>query len=168
MLRTQAWPSQYDRYRYEPRCRGQPLGPAAPLALAELEIFQDSFQLVRSDQNVARLGPFRRTNDSAGFQDVHQPPSLGKSNPQLALQHRRRAELQGNHKLRCLHDEIKIITDVFRNSGTRFGSQRHILAVGGLELITYMTDNSPDFLLGDPGTLDTDRLARPHRKEQPV
>jgi amino-acid N-acetyltransferase len=63
---------------------------AAPVAA---DRHQCGGQFVGFDQYLARLGSLAGAHDAAGLHQVHQAARLGETHPQLALQHRRRAEL---------------------------------------------------------------------------
>ena len=63
-------------------------------------------------QHLARLGPLGRPHDAAGLHQVHQPAGLGEADPQFALQHRRRAELAGDHQFDGLQQDIHIVADI--------------------------------------------------------
>src|SRR2546430_4958882 len=69
-------------------------------------------QLVRLDQHLARLRPLTRPDDAARLHQVHQPPGLGEPDPQLALQHRGRAELRADHQLGGLDEQLQVVADV--------------------------------------------------------
>ena len=54
------------------------------------------------------LGP----DHAAALEDVHQPAGLGEADPQLALQHRGRAELRGDDQLDRLDHQVHVVADV--------------------------------------------------------
>src|SRR5207344_1885895 len=89
--------------------------------LAQPKVLRDGFQLVGSNQYIARLRAFGRAHDAAGLQDVHQPACLGEPDAELALQHRGGTELQGDYQLRRLQHQVKIIPNVLGDPARRLG-----------------------------------------------
>src|SRR5215210_9001140 len=73
---------------------------------------QDGVQLVGLDQDVAGLGPLAGANDAPALHQVHQPPGLGETHPELALEHRGGAELGGDHELDRLAEQVQVVADV--------------------------------------------------------
>ena len=62
------------------------------------------------------------------------------ANPtELALQHRGRAELQGDHQLHSLKCQLQIVADVLSHLGRGVRSQRHILAIWASCPHTWLT-----------------------------
>src|SRR4029453_11971643 len=51
----------------------------------DAELGECLFQLVRLDQDVARLGPLGGADDAAGLHQVHETTGLGEADPELAL-----------------------------------------------------------------------------------
>ena len=94
-------------------------------------------------------------------------PALAKPDPQLALQHRRRPELGGDHELGGLQQQVEVVADVLvdllldRPRRRRPGGRR-------LELGLDVLDDGVDLGLGHPRALDAHRLGRAHRQEQRV
>src|SRR3954470_3790911 len=95
--------------------------PAAAPADGE----QRRLELVGLDQHVAGLGPLGRADDAAALHEVHEPTGLGETDPQLALEHRRRAELAGDDELHGLDEQLQVAADVLVDL--------LLLALGGAE-----------------------------------
>src|SRR5439155_25422274 len=55
--------------------------PATLPAVPGAQPVQDLRQLVRLDEDVARLGTLGRPDDTAGLHQVHEPPRLGEAHP---------------------------------------------------------------------------------------
>src|SRR3954447_23625066 len=70
------------------------------------------FGLIRMHENVACLGSLARSDDAAAFHQVHQPTGFREAHPQLALQHRGRPELRGDHELCRLAEQVEVVADV--------------------------------------------------------
>ncbi len=73
---------------------------------------QHGGEVVRLDQHVAGLGAFGGAHHSPGLEQVHQAAGLGEPDAELALQHRRGAELRGDHQFRGLQQHLEVVADV--------------------------------------------------------
>src|SRR5207248_4956535 len=146
-------------------------GPPRPtrVSIAAAQPVQYLIQLVGLDQHLARLRPLARPDDAARLHQVHQPPGLGEPDPQLALQHRGRAELRADHQLGGLDEQLQVVADVLVDLLAGFLRRRQdIRPELRLPLVLAELDDIVDLRLADPGALDPDRLGRAHRQEQAV
>src|SRR5882757_3980430 len=73
------------------------LGGGATVRLFTAQPGDYVVHLIGRDQHVAGLGALAGPDDAPTLHQVHQPARLGEPDPQLALQHRRRTELRGDH-----------------------------------------------------------------------
>ena len=124
-------------------------------------------QLLGGGQHVARLRALARPDDLARLEQVHEAPGLGEADAQLALQHRRRAELGRHHELGGGEQQLEVVADVGIDLFALDGG-RHVLPVLGAGLPGDVLDDALDLGLGDPRALHADRLGRAHRQEQRV
>src|SRR5215469_1446697 len=60
---------------------------------------QQARQVVWANQYITRLRTLAGTHDAAALKQVHEPTGLREAHPELALQHRGRAELRGDDQL---------------------------------------------------------------------
>ena len=68
-------------------------------------------QLVFLDrhQYCSRLGPLTRPDDTALLEQIHDPPGPRETDLELALEHRRRAELAANNELHRLAPKVVVV-----------------------------------------------------------
>src|SRR5882724_10934160 len=65
--------------------------------------------LLEGHEDVPRLRSLRHSHDPPLLQEVHQPPGPREADLQLALQHRRRAELRADHQLHRLAEQLLVL-----------------------------------------------------------
>src|SRR3712207_2251545 len=65
--------------------RPRPVGRFGPSLAAQGD--EERVQLLGADEDVARLRPLARPDDTAALHEVHEPAGLGEADAQLALQH---------------------------------------------------------------------------------
>jgi hypothetical protein len=119
-------------------------------------------------QHVAGLGALRRPDDAAALHEVHQPAGLGEAHAQLALEHRRRAELRRDHQLDGLAQHVEVVADVLVDLALALRARRDVGAERRLALGLDVLDDGGDLGVGDERALHAQRLARAHRQEQAV
>ena len=66
-------------------------------------------ELVDGHQHRPRLGALRRSDHAPLLEQVHQPAGPGEADPELALQHRRRAQLGPHHQLHGLLEQPVVV-----------------------------------------------------------
>ena len=83
--------------------------------------------------------------------EVHEPSGLGEPDPQLALQHRGRAELDRDHQLGGLEQQVEVVADVLVDLSLAGRCRGDVVAVARLQLLglTCVT-TACDLGLGDP------------------
>ena len=128
----------------------------------------DPVDVVGLDQHVACLRALAGPDHAAALEDVHQPSRLGEADAQLALQHRGRAELGGDHQLDRLDHEVEVVADVVVELALGLLRDGDVVAVRRLQLRLAVLDDLVHLGLGDPGPLHAHGLARSHRQEEPV
>ena len=106
------------------------------------------------------LEPSDGPDDAAGLQDVHQASGLGEADPQLALQHRGRAELQVDHQRRRPPAPVRGRRRCPRPPSSPTPAAVTSSRYCGLQLLGDVLDDRADLVLGDPGALHADRLGR--------
>ena len=97
-------------------------------------------QVVGLDQHVAGLGALGRADHPAGLEQVHQAAGLGEPDPQLALQHRGRAELRRDDELGGLQQQVEVVADVVVDLLLR-RDDGDVVAVARLELLGDVLDD---------------------------
>ena len=66
-------------------------------------------EVIRSFQDVPRLGTLTRPDNTPALQQVHQPAGLCETDPELALQHGRGTELAGDDQLGGRDQQLQVI-----------------------------------------------------------
>src|SRR5207248_1971831 len=122
-------------------------------------------ELLGSHEDVARLGARRRTDDPALFEQIHQTPGTREPDAQLALQHRRRAELRAHDELHRLAQQVVVI--VLATGPARSAARRALLGALHLRVVLHvgclsppLADDLANLFLTHPGTLDAIGRAR--------
>jgi Gpi18-like mannosyltransferase len=72
---------------------------ATRLLVVDAEGRESLLKLVGFDKNLTRLGPLGGADDAAGLHEVHEPARLRETDPELALEHGRGAELGRDDEL---------------------------------------------------------------------
>ena len=108
-------------------------------------------------QDVPRLGTFAWPDNTPALQQVHQPAGLGEPDPELALQHGRRAELAGDDQLGRGDQQLKVVADLAVDLLGLLRGRRDVLAV--LDLSTRLSSsNCPiSFPAGPPADASRQR-----------
>ena len=96
-------------------------------------------------------------------------PALAKPDPQLALQHRRRAELRRHDEFDRGQEQVEVVADVLVDlllapPGRRSRPRGRSAAAASLQC----ADDRVDLGVGDERALHARRLGRTHRQEQRV
>src|SRR5579875_15266 len=138
-------------------------GEGSPPAFLEL------LQLLDAHQHRPGLGALRRPYHSTPLQEVHQPPGAGEADAQLALQHRRGAQLRADHQLAGGVEQLVVVV-LAAASGTPWAvvAALHPLDVARLGLAPPVGDDLADLVLADPGPLDAPGDARRGGQQQHV
>jgi len=114
---------------------------------------QDFVEVIWPLQDVPRLGTFAWPDNTPALQQVHQPARLGEPDPELALQHGRRAELAGDDQLCRGDQQLKVVADVTVDVLGLLRCRRDILPVLDLLLMPAVLDDLPDLFLRDERVL---------------
>src|SRR6478609_9554011 len=119
-------------------------------------------ELLDGHQDGAGLGAFARADDAALLEQVHDPPGTGEADLQLALQHRRRAQLAAHDELhRLTHQRLVLV--VVGPVAAEVAAAELALALVALDptdvdhlgrLAAPVGDDLADLLLGDERALD--------------
>src|ERR1700737_2833327 len=120
------------------------------------ETSQHFVELLGTDEHLARLGSLARPDDAARLHQVHESAGLGEAPPQLALQHRGRAELAGDHELHRLGEDLKVVADLLVIAGPRRHSacaSDDVFAVARLRLVDTVLDDLVDLGVGNERAL---------------
>src|SRR6266508_479700 len=92
-----------------------------------------------------------RTHDALALEEVHEAAGTREPDPQLALQHARRAEPAANHELHRLGEEVVVLVDLATGTAAGRVLTRDALDVRRLgDLAPPVRDEAPDALLVDP------------------
>src|SRR5207302_5559040 len=96
----------------------------------------------------------RHPHDAPLLQEVHEPPGPGEADLELALQHRRRAELGADDQLHRLAEQLLVLVALRALGTLRRLADDALDVVDVGSLAAAPADDRLDLPLGYPGALD--------------